>query len=222
MSKIVRVDVDTQVGFCLPEGKLYVKGAENVIPLVAKLNRQAVERGYFLMGSVDAHDFASPEFDYNGGPFPAHCVKGTYDQIKVEETLPERFVIIPRNYFTDREVEHIRGYVDQMIESGKIQDRITAFAPYYEKDKYSLFDNEAASSDIAALVGDGYWEFQVYGVALDYCVKAAALGIKKRHPTVAVKVIANATASVVPANDPEVFKELRDAGILVVTSQEVM
>ncbi len=41
IQKIVRVDVDTQHGFCHPKGGLYVQGAEAVLPVVARLNAQA-------------------------------------------------------------------------------------------------------------------------------------------------------------------------------------
>lgn len=205
MSKIVRVDVDTQVGFCKPHGHLYVKNAESVIPFVIALNNDAIAKGMVLLGSVDTHDFMSPEFVANGGPFPPHCVKGTPDWTKVEGTLPERFVIIPPMGLTDSKVNELR---DVLKKQGD-----TAIAIYFEKDRYSLFDNPVAELEINGLVEKGHDEFQVYGVALDYCVKAAALGIKTRHPEAKVSVIIDATVPVTAAGGEEAREILTKAGV---------
>src|SRR5262249_22706503 len=93
----IRVDVDTQHGFCDPKGGLYVRGADRVIENVSRLNRHAAERGIALIGSVDTHDYATPEFRVNGGIWPVHCVKGTWDWLKVPATLPPRFRIVGRD-----------------------------------------------------------------------------------------------------------------------------
>ena len=123
--KIIRVDVDTQHGFCHPKGGLYVQGAEAVIPVVARLNMQAQERGYALLGSVDTHESYSAEFKENGGIWPVHCVKGTWDWLKAPETLPKRFLVIAAARY---ELPFDREDV----------------ALYFEKDRYSLFDNPNA------------------------------------------------------------------------------
>ena len=90
---LIRIDVDTQNGFCDPAGGLHVKGAERALENVARLNRDALAHGAALVGSVDSHDFSSPEFRENGGPWPTHCVKGTWDWLKPAGVLPVAGVV---------------------------------------------------------------------------------------------------------------------------------
>jgi len=171
---LVRVDVDVQNGFCDPSGGLYVQGAEAVVARVAALNADAMARGIPLLGSVDTHDFASREFTTNGGPWPVHCVAGTWDWLKPAATLPARFRIVGR-----APTDAVKDFEDGRV------------ALYFEKDAYSLFDNENVPAVLARLEeiarGRGArLRFEVYGVATDYCVKAAVEGLLERGYDVSV------------------------------------
>lgn len=64
-------DVDTQVDFIDPDGKLYVQGAETIRANLARLATFAHEQGIRILGSSDCHvpedeevsgdpDFAAP------------------------------------------------------------------------------------------------------------------------------------------------------------------
>ena len=66
-------DVDTQVDFMLPGGKLYVPGAEKLIPNLKLLTDAAREGRVFIIGDACTHTPDDPEFDR----FPRHCVRGT-------------------------------------------------------------------------------------------------------------------------------------------------
>ena len=57
----------------LPGGKLYVPGAEKIIPNIRRLVDEARAGRVFLVSSGDAHAPDDPEFKV----FPPHCVKGT-------------------------------------------------------------------------------------------------------------------------------------------------
>lgn len=199
--KAIRVDVDTQHGFCDPRGALFVRGAEKAIPNVARLNRDAVARGIPLIGSVDSHDFSSPEFVTNGGPWPVHCVKGTWDWLKPGATLPERFRIVGRDP-TD---------VVRAFEGGRA-------ALYFEKDVYSIFDNRNVDGLLAALGGP--LEVHVYGLATDYCVRAAALEFRKRGHDVVVAT--DAIAGVAPQTTRSALDEMREAGVRFATTDAVL
>jgi nicotinamidase/pyrazinamidase len=53
--KFIFWDVDTQADFILPGGKLYVPGAEKLLPNLALLVDAAREGRVFLVSSGDAH-----------------------------------------------------------------------------------------------------------------------------------------------------------------------
>src|SRR6267378_3039915 len=66
-------DVDTQADFMLPGGKLYVPGAEKLIPNLKRLTDAAREGRVFIIGDACTHTLDDPEFER----FPPHCVRGT-------------------------------------------------------------------------------------------------------------------------------------------------
>ncbi len=59
---VVFWDVDTQVDFMLPGGKLYVPGAEKLIPNMKRLVDAAREGRVFLAGDADSHSLQDEEF----------------------------------------------------------------------------------------------------------------------------------------------------------------
>ena len=58
---IVLWDVDTQVDFMLPTGKLYVPGAEETAPAMGRLVDAAREAGIVHVASADDHELTDPE-----------------------------------------------------------------------------------------------------------------------------------------------------------------
>jgi nicotinamidase/pyrazinamidase len=81
--RTVFFDVDTQIDFMLPAGALYVPGAENIVPAIARLNRWAAAHAIPVVSTADAHAENDPEFSQ----WPPHCVAGTAGQRKPSETL---------------------------------------------------------------------------------------------------------------------------------------
>ncbi len=71
--KAIFWEVDAQVDFMLPGGKLYVPGAEKIIPNIGRLVDAACTGLVFLVSSGDAHAVNDPEFK----KFPPHCIRGT-------------------------------------------------------------------------------------------------------------------------------------------------
>ena len=53
--RTVFFDIDTQLDFLYPVGALYVPSAARIVPVVARLNRFAAERGIPVVSTVDAH-----------------------------------------------------------------------------------------------------------------------------------------------------------------------
>jgi len=76
-------DVDTQHDFVMPDGTMYIQGAETILPNLKVLTCFARERGVPLLGSVDYHAPGDPEIsalpDFRE-TYPPHCLVGTPGQ----------------------------------------------------------------------------------------------------------------------------------------------
>jgi nicotinamidase/pyrazinamidase len=215
------VDVDVQFDFCDPAGALFVKGSPN--DAYRALTRLAVDRRIPIVGSVDSHAWDAWEFagSPNRGPngekpgFPDHCVKGTRGWLKVDGTLPPRFRFLPNVPAAPFEpvVRELREGATQGV--------------YFEKEVYSLFANPLAEAFLRALVaGEGRAgggrspEMIVYGVATDYCVKAAALGLVERGYR--VTLLTDAVAGITPEGTRAALDELSARGVTMGTVAGVM
>lgn len=216
MTRTVFVDVDTQHDFCDPSGALFVRGADALAGTFRALTDHAVARGIPIVGSVDSHAFDAWEFAgaVEAGPngerpgFPPHCVKGTAGWLKVPGTLA------PRTRF----VANVAGApLDAALRHAPQQLLL-------EKEVYSLFQNPNAPALLAALVGGEAPRFVVYGVATDYCVRAAALGLVEwlgaRGGEVALVV--DAIAAVDAVGGERARAECRAAGVREVLTRDVL
>ncbi len=175
--RTILVDVDTQHDFCDPAGALFVRGAEALAPAFRALSRTAVNHDVPIVGSVDSHAFDAWEFAGapSAGPngerpgFPPHCVKGTAGWLKIPGTLAERTRFVPN-------VELPRGAIAELARRNAPQMLLL------EKEVYSLFENPNAEAVLDELGGHEPARYVVFGVATDYCVRAATLGLVERHP----------------------------------------
>src|ERR1700747_961269 len=86
-------EVDTQKDFMLPGGKLYVPGAEKLLPNIRRLTDAARQERVFLVSHGCFHAPNDPEFKI----FPPHCVKGTAGAEWVPEALTENVVRVPND-----------------------------------------------------------------------------------------------------------------------------
>ena len=111
MSGIVLWDVDTQVDFMLPGGKLYVPGAEQTAPAMRALVDAARVAGIPHVASADDHELTDEEIsdrpDFSA-TYPPHCLRGTRGARKVPETeqedpVPIGLTELPERYFQGRE-----------------------------------------------------------------------------------------------------------------------
>jgi nicotinamidase/pyrazinamidase len=216
VSALAFVDVDVQVDFCESRGALYVPGSPN--ERFRALTGVARARSIPIFGSVDSHAFDAWEFASNdvqppaGEPkpsFPDHCVKGTRGWLKLEGTLPDRYRFVPNAPLGDA--------VTATLAEEALQGRVQGL--YFEKEVYSLFANPNAEALVAAFVASRPSRFVVYGVATDYCVKAAALGLRTRGYEVVV--LTDAIAGITEAGVRDALAELGAAGCALATSTEL-
>ena len=88
--KIIFWEVDAQKDFMWPGGKLYVPGAEKIIPNIKRLVDAAQRGNVLVVSSMCAHAEDDPEF----ATFPLHCIRGTDGARIVFEGLTTDFVTI--------------------------------------------------------------------------------------------------------------------------------
>jgi nicotinamidase/pyrazinamidase len=206
-ARMVFVDVDVQRDFCEPTGALFVPGSPNAS--FRELTRYAVEHRIPILGSVDSHAWDAWEFATSASPapsgekpnFPDHCVKGTAGWLKIDGTLPPRFRFLPN--VPDAPIDSVVHEVA----------RFATQAVYFEKEVYSLFANPLAERFLKALFATFPEppELFVYGVATDYCVKAAALGLRERG--YATTVITDAIAGITHDGTEAALREMTAAGV---------
>jgi nicotinamidase/pyrazinamidase len=158
-------DVDTQVDFMLPHGKLYVPGAEETAPAMGRLVRAAREAGIPHVASADDHELTDPEIsdepDFRN-TYPPHCLRGTKGAQKVAETeqddpLPFGGLPIPP------------GLVPRLVE-GKREFLLL-------KKNFDVFTNPNTEALVEALDPE---EIILFGVATDVCDDAAIRGLVLR------------------------------------------
>ena len=166
-SRAVLWDVDTQVDFMLPHGKLYVPGAEETAPGMERLVAAAREAGLVHVASADDHELTDPEIvpapdaDYVN-TYPPHCLRGTtgaekVPQTKQEDPLPLSHVPFPP------------GLVPELI-SGRREILLL-------KKNFNVFTNPNTDPLLDALDPA---EVILFGVATDVCNDAAVLGLLQR------------------------------------------
>jgi nicotinamidase/pyrazinamidase len=195
--RFVFVDIDTQRDFLEPTGALFVAGSAAILPHLALLTACARARGIPVLATACAHTLDEPDPE----PFPPHCLVGTRGQQRVEATSwPEGRVIGPDEPFD------VAGADD-------LPPHLTL-----QKRRYDLFSHPDAHR-IVARYGRDRPTLVVYGVATDYCVRAAVLGLVARGHRVAVVV--DAVRAVVAAQEPEILTEFAQGGA-VLTLTEVI
>ena len=192
--RVVFLDVDTQVDFMLPSGRLYVPHAEEIIPNLEELMSWAHARKVPVVSTADAHAPDDPEF----AQWPPHCVVGTPGQRRIPETLfPDAVVVENRpNAF------HLpRGWVGQII---------------VEKPVYDFTANVNIDAILASLDQP---RFVVFGVATEYCVLSDVLALRKRNLPIAVVV--DAIKAISEEGGRKALEEMAAAGAEFVTTGEV-
>ncbi|MBI4481198.1 MAG: isochorismatase family protein [Acidobacteria bacterium] len=196
-NKFVFVDVDTQADFMLPGGKLYVPGAEKLLPTLQRLRDFAAQQAIPVLSSTDAHSTDDAEFR----DWPAHCVRHTAGQLKVPETLFPNYLVVPRERERPVADEELSRYGQLIV----------------EKNQLDLFTNPQAENLVSRL--DAV-EYVVYGVATEYCVRLAALGLRKRGR--GVLLVTDAVQGIDAEDVARTLQELTAAGAAMITTKDLV
>ena len=198
-------EVDAQRDFMLPGGKLYVPGAEKIIPNVNRLVEAARQGRVFLISSADAHNPDDPELR----EWPPHCLKGDPGADLVPEACAPHRLVIPND----------AGFA--------LPDKITAYRQVtLQKNTLDVFDNpntDALLKKISAAGSPAFDpdpEFIVFGVATECCVRRAAEGLLRRGHRVAV--VTDAVRSIDPDKGRQILANLHSSGARLITTEDAL
>src|SRR6202163_2919707 len=190
-------EVDVQADFMLPGGKLYVPGAEKILPNICKLTDAARRGEVFLVSHGCFHPADDPEFKQ----FPPHCVKGTAGSEFVPEALTDNFVRVENNA------------------NAKLPDDLFQYQQIIlEKQTLDVFETRNADNLVKRLPTDA--EFVVFGVVTEYCVSCAGKGVVKRKRRVAV--VQDAIETLAPGAGSKTLAELQSLGAKLVTPDQIL
>jgi nicotinamidase/pyrazinamidase len=159
---LVFVDVDTQYDFLDPAGALYVAGSAEILSNLRRLTEFAVDHGIRILATACSHHPEDPELTI----FPPHCIARTPGQARVPATACPSSVVLD------------------------IEERLTGELPAHLtllKRELNVFSRSDAE-ELVARYNRNRPIWVVYGVATDYCIRAAVDGLMQRHCKVAIVV----------------------------------
>jgi len=195
--KVVFWEVDTQADFMLPGGKLYVPGAERLLPNIRRLTDAARQGRVFLVSHGCYHTEDDPEFQ----TFPPHCIKGTKGSAFVPEALTDKVVTVP-NEATAVLPRDLSPYQQILL----------------EKQTLDIFESRHADQ-LVERFGDEV-EFVVFGVVTEYCVGFAAKGLLDRGRR--VSVVQDAVETLKAEDGQRTVAELQALGARFFTTGEAL
>ncbi len=196
MKEIVFVDIDTQYDFMAPQGRLYVKGAKDIVPRLKQLTGIAQENGILIISSADTHIKNDPEFKQ----FPAHCVADSSGQKKIPQTLCKRRIVISQRIMGKKELFNKARGCEQLI---------------LQKNTYDIFVNH----NLLRVLKPFHTAF-VYGVALDYCIRYAVLGLLQAG--LRVELVTDATVAVGAKEGKRLLGRFKDNAVALIKTKEAL
>jgi nicotinamidase/pyrazinamidase len=197
---VILWDVDTQVDFMLPDGKLYVPGAEGTAPAMKRLVDAARAAGIVHVASADDHELTDeeisdePDFQQT---YPPHCLRGTRGARKIPETEQEDPVPITLEHLPER---YLEGREFLLL-----------------KKNFDVFTNPNTDRLLERLDPD---EIVVFGVATDVCDDAAIRGFLARGRK--VRFVEDAARGLDEGRVATCTAAWREAGVEFTTVDEVL
>jgi nicotinamidase/pyrazinamidase len=190
-------EVDVQRDFVLSGGKLYVPGAEKLLPNIKRLTDAARQGKVFLVSHGDFHTPNDPEFNI----FPPHCVKGTPGAELVPEAITEKVARVPNE------------------PGAKIPDDLSKYQQLLlEKQTLSIFETQHADELVQRLGTKP--EYVVFGVVTEHCVSCAVKGLLDRKRRVAV--VQDAIETLKPEEGEKTLEEFRRLGARLTTTDQAL
>jgi len=196
-NRIIFWEVDAQEDFMSPAGKLYVPGAERLLPNIRRLTDAARQGRVFLVSHGCIHTNNDPEF----AQFPPYCIRETPGAKLVSEALAEKFITVPND------------------SAARLPADLAQFQQIVlEKQTLDIFESRHAEALLDQLPRDA--EFIVFGVVTEYCVRLAAKGLLERGRRVAV--VSDAIETLNPEEARRTMADLAALGAATITTDEAL
>lgn len=187
--EVALVVVDMQNDFADPAGSLFVAGGDRLVAPINSLIAEARAAGSTIVLTQDWHPGETAHFVTGGGPWPVHCVAGTWGAELVGGLDDDADAVVRKG---------TRG-----------EDGYSAF---------SMRDTRTGTDVPTGLTGllreRQVERVVVVGLAADVCVAATAHDAAAAGFATAVAWAA--TAAVRPGDEPQVLADLAAAGVVVV------
>jgi len=206
LSSTIFWDVDTQHDFMDPDGKLYVPGAERIVPTLQALTGYAHAHGIRIIASADDHVPGHRELSATPDlrtTFPEHCMRGTKGQRKIPATtLRAPLVIQPEA--DGAIVDRVRGHDGDLL---------------FLKHWFDVFTNANVVPVLDALKPT---RIVLYGVATDVCDKYAIEGLLEKAPQAEILFVVDAGRAIHPDDVDGLLEGWRRRGVRMVTAAEIL
>jgi nicotinamidase/pyrazinamidase len=193
-------DVDTQVDFVSPAGKLYVPGAEQALPAMARLVEGARRSGIPHVASADDHELSDPEISLEPDfaiLWPPHCLRGTPGALRPPATQQADPVVLGES---EVDPSWLRGREFLVL-----------------KKTYDPFTNPNADRLLELLDPQ---EIVLFGVATDVCNDATIRSLLARGR--AVTFVEDASRGIDEARTASCLAAWREGGVRFATTGEVL
>jgi len=182
------VVVDVQNDFADPAGGLYVRGGEDVVPLVSIEVGAAQNAGAAIVYTQDWHPATTPHFEKDGGVWPVHCVADTWGA----ELHPNLLV---------------HGPTVRKGTSGE-----DGYSGFSVRDPVS---GAPSPTQLQSLLDPTVRRLVVVGLAGDYCVKETALDGVRLGYDVEVPLALTRFVELAAGDTEKSVEEMRAAGVTV-------
>ena len=208
MPPLIFWDVDTQRDFMDPDGRLYVPGAEVLMPALAALTDFAHAHGIPIVASSDDHVPADAEI--SDAPdwtttFPPHCLRGTGGQRKIAATtLATPLVLEPVAEDPRALADRVRAHRGDFL---------------VLKHELDVFSNPNTRVMLQALAPD---VIVLYGVATDFCDRLAIEGLLRERPAATLFFVDDAARAIDGARGDALEREWSARGVRIVRTADIL
>ena len=183
----------------LPGGKLYVPGAERLLPNIHRLTDAARRGRVFLVSHGCFHSKDDPEFQ----TFPPHCIEGA-----TGSRICSRGVSGEGNYDTER-----------VLGIGERSDLSQYQQILLEKQTLDIFQSRHAGELVDRFANDAP-EFVVFGVVTGCLRSFRGKGIARAWPSLAV--VKDAIETLNPEDGQRTVAELKALGASFITTDRAL
>lgn len=205
-NRVVTVGVDIQNDFC-PGGTLAVDGGDQIVEPFNQVAGWTRDNNGIVAYTRDFHPEVTNHFIDFGGPWPGHCIAGTFGA-KFKDGLDIRDGDPIMSKGTEKDEDAYSGFQAKSHSGLTLETLI----------------NPVLHEKVAVLIG---------GLATDYCVKATVLDALKVAETartrdldrvIGVFVLEDAmrAVNIQPEDGTQAIAEMKAAGARFVTSEDVI